>query len=267
MRVEKDDDDAEDVIVDDDKHSNMNETRDKTTDTADVDMDKGQTRVVCTTTTTRDDKRKRQDEQQQQQQQQGEGGGVRGKGTSGTEGELQRQDAEGFDNNARGKSVSGVATASAGNNASVCDPNDNDRDGGDDDEEDSGNIECGEGASVTIVRARAARAAISARSARSADSPCDGDITAGTSTVTGFPRVARSPCGAQPRCNKFARPDSRFCSDACGVLNAEALLIKALVHTLGEREGRERGKRLKDGREARTHRQQVRCVGQFVGCV
>lgn len=67
----------------------------------------------------------------------------------------------------------------------------------------------------------------------------------------------RPRCTA-PSCSKPSRPDSKYCSDRCGVLTAEVTLSKALVYSLEEREGRERGKRLREVRDTKAHRGQVR---------
>lgn len=65
------------------------------------------------------------------------------------------------------------------------------------------------------------------------------------------------PSCAAKNCNCLARPDSRFCSDGCGVRNAQSLLSDALRHSLEERLGRERGRRLKEFRETRTLKHEV----------
>lgn len=66
----------------------------------------------------------------------------------------------------------------------------------------------------------------------------------------------RPPCAAE-RCSKESRPDSKYCSDRCGVLTAETTLSKALIFSLEEREGRERAKKLCEARENKIHRGQV----------
>lgn len=65
------------------------------------------------------------------------------------------------------------------------------------------------------------------------------------------------PSCAAKDCKCLARPDSRFCSDGCGVRNAQSLLSDALRHSLEERLGRERGRRLKEFRETRTLKHEV----------
>lgn len=66
----------------------------------------------------------------------------------------------------------------------------------------------------------------------------------------------RPPCGAEG-CERRSRPDSRFCSDACGVFDAEKLLSKALRHSLEERGGNERGRFILEMKEYKRRKQEV----------
>lgn len=67
----------------------------------------------------------------------------------------------------------------------------------------------------------------------------------------------RPPCAAG-KCELPSRPDSRFCSDGCGVLNAEMELSAALRHCLEEKDGIERGQRLLEVKESRIRKGEVR---------
>lgn len=80
-----------------------------------------------------------------------------------------------------------------------------------------------------------------------------GGDASGTADVGG---LVRPSCAAKD-CKRLTRPDSRFCSDGCGVRNAQSLLSDALRHSLEERLGRERGRRLKEFRETRTLKHEV----------
>lgn len=72
----------------------------------------------------------------------------------------------------------------------------------------------------------------------------------------------RPPCAAE-RCERRSRPDSRFCSDSCGVIDAEKLLAEALRHSLEERGGNERGRRILELREMKNRKQEVRNNGRL----
>lgn len=69
-------------------------------------------------------------------------------------------------------------------------------------------------------------------------------------------RNNRPPCAAAS-CGRESRPDSKFCSDGCGVLHAEAFLAKAIRHHVEESAGIDRGRRLRETRELKTRKQQV----------
>lgn len=66
----------------------------------------------------------------------------------------------------------------------------------------------------------------------------------------------RPPCAAK-NCELPSRPDSRYCSDGCGVLTAEMELSEALRHSLEEKGGNERGRRLLEIKEAKLRKIEV----------
>lgn len=66
------------------------------------------------------------------------------------------------------------------------------------------------------------------------------------------------PLCAADGCQQQSRTDSKFCCDACGVIHAEAMLSDALRHSLETKIGLERGRRLRETRELKTRKQQVR---------
>ena len=66
----------------------------------------------------------------------------------------------------------------------------------------------------------------------------------------------RHPCAAEG-CKRRSRPDSRFCSDGCGVIDAEKLLSEALRHSLEERGGNERGRDILEMKEYKRRKEEV----------
>lgn len=66
-----------------------------------------------------------------------------------------------------------------------------------------------------------------------------------------------SACAAAG-CEQQSRIDSRFCCDGCGVRDAEAVLSGVIRYTLEPKIGIERGRRLRETRELKTRKQQVK---------
>lgn len=68
----------------------------------------------------------------------------------------------------------------------------------------------------------------------------------------------RRPICSAEGCQQQSQTDSKFCCDECGIRHAEAKLSDALRHSVEVRVGLERGRRLRETRELKVRKQQVR---------